>query len=80
MRVPTPRNEDTTYFQEPGVLDVRMLVADFPEEEFRKLLRLDPEVDDTRSQVLQFRLANGDLVLGFYPQGDSYTDIEAFFA
>jgi hypothetical protein len=54
-------------------------VADFPEDTFRDLLDRDPEVDDTRSQTLQFRLPNGDLILGFYPQGDSYIEIEGWF-
>lgn len=54
-------------------------VADFPEDKFWELLNRDPRVDDTRSQVLQVRLPNGDLILGFYPQGDSYFEIEGLF-
>jgi hypothetical protein len=79
MRVPTPRNDDTTY-HEDGYIFVKTLIADFPEDTFRELLERDPEVDDTRSQIVQVRFANGDLLLGFFPQGDSYTDIEGFFA
>jgi hypothetical protein len=59
--------------------DIHLVVHDFPEEVFRDLLDRDPEEDHTRSQVLQFRLPNGDLILGFYPQGDSYFEIEGWF-
>ncbi len=37
-------------------------------------LALMPIGDDTRGEWLWFRLANGDLVLGFYPCGDAYED------
>lgn len=50
-----------------------ILVNDFPEDLFRELLTTrDPEDDDGRSQVVAIRLQNGDLVLGFFPQGDTY--------
>ncbi len=32
---------------------------------------------DTRSEWTWFRLANGDLVLGFFPCGDTYFETEA---
>lgn len=54
-------------------------VHDFPEDIFRELLDRPVDEDDTRSQTLQIRLPNGDLILGFYPQGDSYIEIEGEF-
>jgi hypothetical protein len=54
-------------------------VNDFPEVVFQEFLNRDPEDDDTRSQVLMFRLPNGDLILGFYPQGDTYVEIERYW-
>lgn len=35
---------------------------------------------DTRSGWKWFRLANGDLVLGFFPQGDGYFEVEGAFS
>lgn len=57
----------------PGFVDI--LVTDISEYVVRELLNKDPEEDDTRSQTVAIRFPNGDLVLGFYPQGDSYEDV-----
>ncbi len=54
-------------------------VEAFPEGLFREILNRDPDEDDTRSQVLAIRLPNGDLILGFYPQGDTYEEITQFY-
>lgn len=36
----------------------------------------DPNDDDGRSEWLWIRLANGDLILGCYPQGETYFAVE----
>lgn len=83
MRVRTPRRDAAVAVVENNQHDdevyAHLFFDDFPEEVFEDLLSRDPEVDDTRSQVLQLRLPNGDLFLGFFPQGDSYSEIEEFF-
>ncbi len=42
----------------------------------RMVLRADPNSDDGRSQYVWVRLANGDLILGVYPQGETYEKTE----
>lgn len=62
----------------PGFVD--MDVNEIPEYLFREILNRDPEDEfDTRSQVLAFRLPNGDLILGFYPQGDTYEEVTQWY-
>ena len=78
MKVPTPRQEDITY-ADNGMIWLQATIADFPEDKLRELLDRDPNVDDTRSQTLQIRFPNGDLILGFFPQGESYFEIEGEF-
>jgi hypothetical protein len=41
------------------------------------VLAADENSDDGRSNWVWVRLANGDLVLGIYPQGDTYCEVEA---
>ena len=36
----------------------------------------DPDDDDGRSNWCWIRLQNGDLILGVYPQGDTYSAVE----
>lgn len=83
MRVRSPRRDAAVdvnrYNNADDDVFAHLFFADFPEEVFEDLLSRDPEEDDTRSQVLQLRLPNGDLFLGFFPQGDSYSEIEAYF-
>lgn len=57
-----------------------ILVNDFPEDLFREILvTKDSDDDDGRSQVVGIRLPNGDLILGFYPQGDTYEYVTQFY-
>lgn len=83
MRVRSPRRdaavEVNRNINHDDEVYAHLFFDDFPEEVFEDLLSRDPEAEDTRSQVLQLRLPNGDLFLGFFPQGDSYTEIEEFF-
>jgi hypothetical protein len=41
-------------------------------ESVQQVLAADENDGDGRSQWVWVRLANGDLVLGLYPQGDTY--------
>lgn len=42
------------------------------EESVSKILSADPTSMDGRSNWLWFRLPNGDLIFGCYPEGDTY--------
>lgn len=44
-----------------------------------RLLASPVSADDGRSEWMWFRLANGDLIVGFYPRGDAYMDCEVDF-
>lgn len=56
-------------------------IEDFPEHMFREVfVRYDPDDgDDGRSQVVQIRFPNGDLFLGFAPQGEVYMELEEYY-
>lgn len=43
-------------------------------EQVHELLKEDPD-EGNRSQYQWFRLPNGDLILGFFPQDTAYMDI-----
>lgn len=45
-------------------------------EQAHELMQKDPDSEE-RSQFQWFRLPNGDLILGFYPQGDAYFNATA---
>lgn len=45
-------------------------------EQTHDLIQADPD-GELRSQYQWFRLPNGDLILGFYPQGDAYFYVTA---
>jgi len=45
-------------------------------ESVRNVVNADPTSPDGRSQWVWLRLANGDLILGMFPQGDTYIDCE----
>lgn len=40
------------------------------------VLAADEQSDDGRSQFVWLRLPNGDLMLGVFPQGDTYLECE----
>lgn len=46
------------------------------EESVKRVLSADENSDDGRSQWCWIRLANGDLILGIFPQGDTYFAVE----
>lgn len=46
------------------------------EQAVQRVLNM-PVGDDTRSEFKWIRLVNGDLILGVYPTGDGYFDVEA---
>lgn len=69
--------KDISHPDAPGFVDIN--VEDFPEDVVRDLLRLDDGVDDSRSQTVAIRFPNGDLVIGFYPQGDTYELVSQFY-
>lgn len=46
------------------------------EASVERVLKADPTSLDGRSNWLWFRLPNGDLILGVFPEGDTYCDIE----
>jgi hypothetical protein len=41
------------------------------------VLSKDENDDDGRSNWVWVRLSNGDLILGVFPQGDTYCEVEA---
>jgi hypothetical protein len=57
-----------------------LLATTFPASavEAARLLAVEPDADslDTRSDWQWVRLANGDLMLATFPQGDTYFDFE----
>ena len=71
---------DAVYEAAPGETHDQINIEDFPEDVFREILNVkDPNDEDGRSQVVQIRLPNGDLYLGFAPQGDTYFDLERYY-
>lgn len=56
----------------------RHIASSYPANEQTALLVLgrEPGGGDNRSEFHWVRLANGDLILGVYPQGDTYFEIE----
>lgn len=70
---------DATYHDGDTVRD-QLDVNDFPEDVFREILiTKDEDEDNGRSQTVAIRLPNGDLVLGFYPQGDTYEYVTQYW-
>lgn len=63
---------------EPGFIDIEL--TDLPDYLIYDILRMDPDNDHTRSQGLAFRLPNGDLIIGFYPHGDTYEYITQYWS
>jgi hypothetical protein len=47
------------------------------DEMVEKVLNASTEGSDGRSRWMWFRLANGDLILGVFPQGDTYLGTES---
>ena len=43
----------------------------------RKVMRAKVDSEDGRSQYVWCRFANGDLMLGVFPQGETYLETEA---
>lgn len=71
---------DAVYEVAPGEEYDKIFIEDFPEHVFREILNhRNPEDDNGRSQVVQIRLPNGDLFLGFAPQGDTYFELEKYY-
>lgn len=54
---------------------IRIIRTDADHEHVIQVLSGDPNQDDTRSQWQWFRLPNGDLILGVFPQGKTYLDV-----
>lgn len=70
---------DATYDDGETVRD-QIDVNDFPEDVFRELLvTKDEDEDNGRSQTVAMRLPNGDLILGFFPQGDTYEYVTQYW-
>lgn len=46
------------------------------EASVQAVVTADPKSDDGRSPWMWVRLPNGDLILGVYPQGDTYLAVE----
>ena len=44
------------------------------------MLAADPDSEDGRSPWVWVRLANGDLLFGTFPQGDTYEDVAQHYA
>lgn len=51
-------------------------MKDASPEAVKLVVNADPDSDDGRSQWVWLRLQNGDLILGVFPQGDTYCDVE----
>jgi hypothetical protein len=63
---------------ENGKQTTKRLAHTFPASEQAAFTVLMADKDDPegRSQWMWVRLANGDLILGLYPQGDTYCLVE----
>ena len=71
---------DAVYEPVEGEVYDQIYIDDFPEDVFREILvRHDPDDEDGRSQVVQIRFPNGDLFLGYAPQGDTYFELEKYY-
>lgn len=71
---------DAVYEVSPEEIYDKIYIEDFPEHVFRETLNhKDPDDENGRSQVVQIRFPNGDLFLGFAPQGDTYLELEKYY-
>lgn len=71
---------DATYEPVKGEVYDQILIESFPEDVFKEILhRHRPSEENGRSQVVQIRLPNGDLFLGYAPQGDTYMELEKYY-
>jgi hypothetical protein len=62
--------------EEGGVYLGRIIPA--KPEDVTKVLAAAENDPDGRSQFVWLRLANGDLMLGVFPQGDTYCEVGDF--
>lgn len=51
------------------------IVTPCTDDEAKALLELSPNTGDTRSDFFWLRLPDGTLVLGVFPQGDTYLEV-----
>jgi hypothetical protein len=73
MEIKSKRIMQTDEDAEPGWLAT---IATADPAVAQMVLDANPASLDGRSQFVWVRLANGDLILGVYPQGDTYFDTE----
>ena len=66
---------DETCFDE-GKIPFLVATAPASQEAVDLVLAAPTDGDDGRSEWLWIRLPNGDLILGVYPQGDTYMEVE----
>lgn len=61
---------------EEGIADIEQRKAKpIPQRELEDLLRMEEDLDDTRSVVVGQRLPNGDLIVGVFPREGEYLRI-----
>ncbi len=72
---------DETCFDDTGKIPFLVRSAPASPELVALVLNASEDSGDGRSEWRWFRLPNGDLILGVYPQGDTYfaTESEALF-
>lgn len=68
-------DEHNVYDDEDGERVIATIKPADPEI-VQQVLAADESDDDGRSQWVWVRLPNGDLILGVYPQGDTYFECE----
>jgi hypothetical protein len=67
---------DETCFDDEGKIPFLVATAPASQELVDHVLTAPTEGNDGRSEWLWIRLPNGDLILGVYPQGDTYMEVE----
>ncbi len=67
---------DESCFDDEGKIPFLVRSAPASPELVALVLNASEDSDDGRSEWRWFRLPNGDLILGVYPQGDTYCETE----
>jgi hypothetical protein len=77
-RVP-PKMTDINELMDDGTEVLRAVRMQASDADVKVMLEAMCQGDDGRSQWCWFRLPNGDLIFGCYPQGDTYERVSQQF-
>lgn len=75
MRIPTPGDVDLSYRQGDLVREAHVVMTDLTDNQALAVLNADEGDDDGRSQWLQIVFPNGDVMVGCFPQGDTFEEL-----